>query len=152
MATHVESVRQPSASVDIVQASVTLFSDITLSNPLLEFNRFIPDVYAQLDVELTHDIVQLVLLRATTNPNGSAVYQFSVQFQDNRVSQLGRYQGQQGPTGVMGFVGVFGYTGSVATVPSGPFGYIGFLGLRGPPGPTGPAGGGPTGPQGPPGT
>lgn len=151
MATHVESVRQPSATVDIIQASVTLFSDITLSNPILEFNRFVPDVYAQLDVEQTHDIVQLVLLRATMNPDGSAVYQFSVQFQDNRVSQVGRYQGQAGPTGVMGFVGVFGYTGSVATVPSGPFGYIGFLGLRGPPGATGPLGGGPTGPQGPPG-
>jgi hypothetical protein len=149
---HVESVRQPSASADIIQASVTLFSNITLSNPALEINKFIPEIYAQLDVEPTaHDVVQLILLRATTNQNGSAVYQFSIQFQDNRVSQVGRFQGQVGPTGVIGFVGVFGYTGSVATVPSGPFGYIGFLGLRGPPGATGPLGGGPTGPQGPPG-
>jgi hypothetical protein len=151
MATFVESIRQPSASVDIIQASVTLFSDITLSNPLLEFNRFIPDVYSQLDIEESHDIVQLVLLRAAVGPTGSAVYLFSVQFQDNRVSTLGRFQGQAGPTGIIGFMGAFGYTGSVATTPSGPFGYIGFLGLRGPPGPTGPLGVGPTGPNGPPG-
>ncbi len=151
MATFVESVRQPSSSTDVVQASVTLFSDITLTNPTVEFVRFIPDVYLQLDLEQSMDITQIVMLKATTNPNGSSVYVFSLQFMDGRVNPVGRYMGQPGPTGVIGFMGVFGYTGSVATQPSGPLGYMGFLGLRGPMGPTGPAGIGIPGAAGPPG-
>jgi streptogramin lyase len=162
MASHVESSREPGASTDVIQASATLYSDITLTNPILEFNKYIPDVYAQLDIELDFDITQLVLLRtvpANTGPaDGPATYTFSIQFVSKKVSTstVGRFLGQPGPTGIMGFMGVYGYSGSVASpAPTGPFGYIGFLGLRGPPGPTGVAGPkgagvqGPPGPQGP---
>jgi hypothetical protein len=162
MTSHVESSREPGGSTDIIQASATLYSDITLSNPVLEFNRFIPDVYSQLDVDLSFDITQIILVRmvpANTGPAATpASYTFSIQFisKTSTVSPIGRFLGQPGPTGVMGFVGVFGYSGSVASPsPTGPFGYIGFLGLKGPPGPTGPVGPqgagdpGPVGPQGP---
>ena len=138
MASYVESSREPGASTDVVQASATLFSDITLTNPILEFNKYIPEVYSQLEVDPSFDITQLVLLRFTpqnSGPNaGPATYTFSIQFVNKRsaVSPVGRFLGQPGPTGIMGFMGVFGYSGSVASpAPTGPFGYIGFLGLRG---------------------
>jgi hypothetical protein len=132
MTTSVESVRQPSSSPDVVQASVVLVSDESLDNPTLELNRLIGNVYSQLQIPSDFDITQLLLTRGASQnaASGSLSYSFSIRFvKRNAGNPLGQFQGVAGPVGPLGPAG-----------PPGPPGPQGATGIRGPDGQTGPAG------------
>ena len=166
MTTSVQSVRQPSASPDVVQASVILISDVTLNNPTLELNKLIGTVYSQLQIPSDFDITQLLLTRGVAQNaaiSGSLTYSFFLRFvKRNSGNPLGQFQGVAGPTGAAGppgtpgAAGLPGIQGPVgppgppgnhgargttgglgATGPAGPVGATGFAGATGPIGPFG---------------
>jgi len=163
MTTSVESVRQPSSSPDVVQASVVLISDVSLNNPVLELNKLIGDVYSQLQIPSTFDITQLLLTRGEAQNaavSGNLTYSFFMRFvKRDSGNPLGQFQGAAGPTGPVGPPGPVGgpgpYGPTGATGPHGPIGSpgprgpIGTVGPTGPVGPAGPAGQGVQGPVGP---
>lgn len=155
MTTSVEAVRQPSANPDVVQASVVLVSDTSITNPVLELNKFISEIYRQLAVSADFEITQLLMTRAEGQQaalTGNLTYSFFLRLVKKGANPLGQFQGPPGPTGPVGGPGPKGPVGSPG--PTGPGGPQGPIGSPGPRGPitTGPAGTtGPTGPAGPPG-
>jgi len=120
----------------IVDATVTLQSDVTLLNPLISLNPHINKIYFDLGLNPNVYVINYILYIKRSNASEfNYNYAFNVRLSLKSLSTYNTFQGARGEPGIIGPVGIPGTPGQ-----TGPTGGIGPTGNTGPTGQQGPPG------------